>query len=107
MIDALTKQVRRLIESLDKGKQREEQTTPSQGETTPPLEPTSTLSATRRESKLVKELIRLIPRYDETGGAQKLNDYTSNFENYVARSQDSNEDKLALVTAKLCGDASM
>ena len=115
-VEALTEQFKALIESIkgngNNGKQRESRidgaiATPHQPQPQPQPAASTSQATHIRESELVKELIRLIPRYDGTGGAQKLNDYTSNFENYATRSQESNPDKLALATAKLCGDASM
>ncbi len=117
-VEALTEQFKALIESIkgngngNNGKQRESRidgaiATPHQPQPQPQPAASTSQATHIRESELVKELIRLIPRYDGTGGAQKLNDYTSNFENYATRSQESNPDKLALATAKLCSDASM
>ena len=61
-------------------------------------------AAPMHQTKLAKELMRLIPRYDGTGEVQKLIEYIEGFEEYLF-SQDSltAQEELSLATAK--GDA--
>ena len=56
-------------------------------------------------SDLSKELMKCIPRYDGSGGAQRLFDYIDQFEDFAMNTDYTPEMELTLVTAKLNGDA--
>ena len=56
-------------------------------------------------SDLSKELMKCIPRYDGSGGAQRLFDYIDQFEDFAMNTDYTPEMELTLATAKLNGDA--
>ena len=64
---------------------------------------TSTIS----NAEISKELMKLIPRYDGTGGIQRLLEYIDNFEDFAAGAELPSSTELTLATAKLTGDAKM
>jgi len=70
--------------------------------------PTTTKSESTRQNEIEKELIKLIPRYDGTGGVQKLLEYVENFQRYADSVPDvSDQLQLTLAVAKFTGDASL
>jgi len=56
---------------------------------------------------VAKELLKLVPRYDGTGGIQKLLHFIDNFEAFAAATDLSEKSELMLATANLTGDAQM
>ena len=66
-------------------------------------------TSTIHENEIVKELIKLIPRYDGQGSVQKLTEYIRAFQTYSDAASDSisSRSELALATAKLTGDAAL
>jgi hypothetical protein len=67
----------------------------------------SSLTNTRAESDINKELIRLIPNYNGTGGIQKLLQFVNKVEDYVTNTNLGPEAELRLAVAKLTDDAAM
>src|SRR4051794_7806799 len=57
------------------------------------------------ESNMQKELWKMIPRYDGTGGAQKLLEFTFSIEQYAEEADLSDRIMLKGVASKLTGDA--
>jgi Retrotransposon gag protein/Zinc knuckle len=57
------------------------------------------------ESNMQKELWKMIPRYDGTGGAQKLLEFTFSIEQYAEETDLSDRLMLKGVASKLTGDA--
>ena len=56
-------------------------------------------------SDLSKELMKLIPRYDGSGGAVKLFEFIDQFEDFASNMDYMPSMELTLATAKLNGDA--
>src|SRR5277367_5121062 len=72
----------------------------------------SSTKSTIHESEVIKELIRLIPRYNRHSGIQKLMEYIDSFEAYAASTELSHQAELTLVTAnspemQRCGGATI
>ena len=67
----------------------------------------SSNSGDLNQADYTKELIKLIPRYDGTGGIQKYLEYAGAVENLVLNSNISPTMQLNLATTKLIGDANM
>src|SRR5277367_3122866 len=65
----------------------------------------SSSNTTIKISDLSKELMKCIPRYDGSGGAQRLFDYINQFEDFAMNTDYTPEMELTLATAKLNGDA--
>src|SRR5271166_1893648 len=56
-------------------------------------------------NEITKELIKLIPHYDGTGGIQTYFEFVENSEDFVSSSELTSQSELILATAKLTGDA--
>jgi Reverse transcriptase (RNA-dependent DNA polymerase)/Retrotransposon gag protein/Integrase core domain/Chromo (CHRromatin Organisation MOdifier) domain/GAG-pre-integrase domain len=67
----------------------------------------SSISNSSNDNEITKELIKLIPRYDGSGGVQKLLEFIDNFEDYIKSVDIDTQAELTLATAKLTGDAKM
>ena len=74
-----------------------------------PANSQATTMSTIHENEIVKELIKLIPRYDGQGSVQKLIEYVEGFQRYSDAACDniSTQTELTLATAKFSGDASL
>jgi len=59
----------------------------------------------RPNNEIIKELIKLIPRYDGSGGIQPYFEFVENFEDFVSNTEMTSQSELTLATAKLTGDA--
>jgi len=71
------------------------------------LTPVGTGTPQPRPTEMDKELLRLIPRYDGTGGVQKFREFVDNFESYARSTTGSAKDALIIAQAKLLGDAKL
>src|SRR5208282_3752361 len=56
-------------------------------------------------NEITKELIKLIPCYDGSGGIQTYFEFVENFEDFASSSKLTSQSELTLATAKLTGDA--
>src|SRR5271165_6394474 len=56
-------------------------------------------------NEITKELIKLIPHYDGSGGIQTYFEFVENFEDFTSSSELTSQSELTLATAKLIGDA--
>ena len=66
----------------------------------------SDVSSIQQNTEVMKELMKLIPKYDGSGGCQKLLEFIDAFEIFASNSKLSPETKLILAMAKLSREAS-
>ena len=61
------------------------------------------------KADVIKELMKLIPKYDGSGGIQKLIEYVEGFQRYSDAASEgiTRQTELTLATAKLTGDAAL
>lgn len=64
-------------------------------------------SSIHHENELIREIMKQIPRYDGTGGTQKLLEYIDNVELYLSTAEVTSQSELNLAVSKLTGDARM
>jgi len=72
-----------------------------------PNNPDVSSTTTTHNNEITKELIKLIPRYDGSGGIQKFFEFVENFEDYSTNTDLTPQSELILATAKLTGDAKL
>jgi len=70
---------------------------------------TNSVARSVHEVDMTKELFKLVPNYDGSGGPNKLLDYVEKFQKYTDTAGDdlTNSVELSLATAKLTGDANL
>jgi len=68
---------------------------------------TDSMSTSSQTNEVTKELIKLIPRYDGSGGIQRFLEFVDNFEDFTSNADLPTLTELTLATAKLTGDAKM
>jgi hypothetical protein len=67
----------------------------------------TTSVAALKLSDVSKELMKLIPRYDGSGGIQKFFEFSESFEDFVGSAELTTQTELTIATAKLTGDAKL
>jgi hypothetical protein len=72
-----------------------------------PTQSIMSASSSNHVNDIAKELMKLIPRYDGTGGIQKLLEFIDNFEDFIESAELPSKSELTVATAKLTGDAKM
>src|SRR3954466_3697899 len=98
-LQSLMKSVNTLTNSLSSlGEKRKRDISPT------PSNSTSN-SNSLSQVEISKELIKLVPRYDGSGGIQKFMEFVDNYEDFLSQTDLPTSTELTLATARLTGDA--